>query len=147
MFNTMGPFGNNKLMRKDGTFSPFLTNFFDNDFFSPMNYFHGNFNVDLKENDKEYFVEADLPGIKKGDIDIDVNNNYLTITAKRNENQETNEENYVRRERHYGEFKRSFYMDNVDEEKIEAYFNDGVLQIVLPKLTKDNDKKKRIEIH
>ncbi|NLK97046.1 MAG: Hsp20/alpha crystallin family protein [Epulopiscium sp.] len=146
MFEMM-PFRRNHLNRKDDFFSPFFKNFFEDDFFPTMHYMQGNFNVDLKETDDDYQIEADLPGIKKGDIDIDFSNNYLTISAKRNEAIEDKNENYVRRERHYGEFKRSFYIDNVDETKIDASFKDGVLKVVLPKLNKGKTNRRKIDIH
>lgn len=138
---------NHGLTRGDDFFSPFLKNFFDDDFLSLMNDTQGGFKVDLKETDENYLVEADLPGIKKDAIDIDYSNNYLVISAKREDSVEEKKENYVRRERHYGEFKRSFYIDNVDENKIDASFSDGVLKITLPKLNKGNNKRRKIDIH
>lgn len=142
----MVPFRKNDLVRRDDFFSPFLKNFFNDDFFSTINDLRGSFKVDLKETDESYLVETDLPGIEKEAIDIEFNNNYLVISAKRNESLEDKKENYVRRERHYGEFKRSFYIDNVDESKIDASFNHSVLKITLPKLNKGNDKKRKIDI-
>ena len=143
----MIPFNRNNLTRKEDFFSPFWNNFFDDDFFPTMHNLQGNIRVDLKETDENYVVEADLPGIKKDDINIEFNNNYLVISAKRDDSAEDKNENYVTRERHYGEFKRSFYTDNVDESKIDASFNDGVLKIILPKLNKGKDEKKKIDIH
>jgi HSP20 family protein len=143
----MVPFRKNNLSRRDDFFSPFLKSFFDEDLFSEMSSMHGNFKVDLKETDENYLVEAELPGIKKEAINIDFDNNYLVISARRDDLIEDKKENYVRRERHYGEFKRSFYTDNVDESKIDASFTDGVLKITLPKLNKGNDKKRKIDIH
>src|SRR5690554_8209160 len=131
----MVPFRNNHLSRGDNNFSHFLKEFFDEEIFILSNW-RGNFRIDLKETNDNYLVEADLPGVKKGDIDLDYSNNYLTIVAKREVNEEDSKENYVRRERHYGEFRRSIFIDNVDEEKIEASFNDGVLKVILPKLNK-----------
>lgn len=142
----MVPFRKNNLSRRDDFFSPFLKSFFDDDLFSEMSSMHGNFKVDLKETDENYLIEAELPGIKKEDIDIYFDNNYLVISARRDDTIENKKENYVRRERHYGEFKRSFYTDNVDESKIDASFTDGVLKITLPKLNKGNDKKRKIDI-
>lgn len=142
----MVPFRKNDLIRRDDFFTPFLKNFFNDDFFSTINDVQGSFKVDLKETDESYLVEADLPGIEKEAIDIEFNNNYLVISAKRNESIEDKKENYVRRERRYGEFKRSFYIDNVDESKIDASFDHGVLKITLPKLNKGNDKKRKIDI-
>lgn len=129
----MVPFRKNDLVRRD-------------DFFSTINDLRESFKVDLKETDESYLVEEDLPGIEKEAIDIEFNNNYLVISAKRDESLEDKKENYVSRERHYGEFKRSFYIDNVDESKIDASFNHGVLKITFPKLNKGNDKKRKIDI-
>lgn len=141
------PFRKNNLSGTDDFLSPFIRNFFDDGFLSAVNYMQGNFKVDLKETDESFLVEAELPGIKKEAIDVDFHNNHLVISAKRDEALEDKKENYVRRERHYGELKRSFYIENVDQNKIDASFADGVLKITLPKLTKGNDKKRKIDIH
>ena len=141
------PFREDDLARHDDFFSPFVKNFFNDDYFTEMSNIHKNFNVDLKETDENYLIEADLPGTKKEDISIDFHNNYLVINAKRQESVEDKKENYVRRERHYGEFKRNFYIDNADENKIDASFNNGVLKITIPTINQDNDKRKKIEIH
>ncbi|NLW23590.1 MAG: Hsp20/alpha crystallin family protein [Tissierellia bacterium] len=140
------PFGRNSLDRLDDFFPSLFKNFFDNNFLTMMSNIQGNFRVDVKETENEFIVEADLPGIKKEAIEIVYHNNYLVINAKREEGLEEKKENYVRRERHYGEFKRSLYLDNVDEDKIDASFKDGVLRITLPKLNKDNKKGRRIDI-
>lgn len=141
----MTPFKKDSLNRKDDFLTPLLNNLFDNDFFNAMSN-RGNFRADLKETNDSYLVVADLPGVKKGDIDIEFQNDNLVITAKREEATEDNKESYVRRERHYGEFRRSFYIDNVDEDKVEAKFEEGVLRIHLPKLTKDDENKRKINI-
>ncbi|MCR1934822.1 heat shock protein Hsp18 [Clostridium tepidum] len=143
----MIPFRRNDLSRRDDVFSPFFKNFFNDDFFAEISNINKHFNVDLKETDEKYLIEADLPGTKKEDISIDFHNNNLIINAKREESTENKKEDYVRRERRYGEFRRSFYIDNADEDKINASFDNGVLKIVIPKANKDNDKRKRIEIH
>ena len=143
----MIPFRKDNLSTKDQFLSPFFKNFFNDDFFTTMGNMQGNFNVDLKETDEKYLIEADLPGIKKEDIEIDFQNNHLLINAKRQESIEDKRENYVRRERHHGEFKRSFYIDNADENKINASFNNGVLKIAISKTNKDNNKRRKIDIH
>lgn len=143
----MIPFRKNNLNKKDEFFSPFFNNFFNDEFFSLMNNLQGNFKVDLKETDEDYLVEADLPGVKKEDITVKFQNNYLTISAKRDSSIENKKENFVRQERYYGEFNRSFYINNIDENKIDASFKDGVLKINLPKLDKENSNEKRIDIH
>jgi HSP20 family protein len=133
---------------KRGDFFPaFVRSFFDDGFFPAVDFMQGNFRVDLKETDNEFVVEADLPGIKKDAISIEFNNNYLEISAKREDTVEDKSLNYVRRERHYGEFRRVFHIDNVDENSIRASFNDGVLKVTLPKLTKGKTGRKKIDVN
>ncbi|AKN33111.1 heat-shock protein [Clostridium carboxidivorans P7] len=147
----MIPFRRNNSINKrgDDIFDSFLNNFFGDDMFYPSNIstFGNGFKVDLKEDENNYMIEADLPGIKKENIDINLNNNYLTISAKRQDDVEDKNGNYVRRERRYGEFKRSFYIDNVDENTIDASFSDGVLKVILPKKEKTKESQRRIDIH
>ncbi|HCL4436627.1 Hsp20/alpha crystallin family protein [Clostridium botulinum] len=142
----MIPFRKNNINKKDEFFSPFLDTLFNDEFFSLMTNLQGNFKVDLKETDENYLIEADLPGVKKEDIAVEFVNNYLTITAEIDSSIENKKENFVRQERHYGEFNRSFYIDNVDENNIDASFEDGVLKITLPKLDNENFKGKKIDI-
>ncbi|AWI07465.1 heat shock protein Hsp18 [Clostridium drakei] len=147
----MIPFRRNDSINKRGEdiFDSFFNNFFGEDTFYPSNIstFGNGFKVDLKEDENNYMIEADLPGIKKENIDISLNNNYLTISAKRQDDVEDKNGNYVRRERRYGEFKRSFYIDNVDENAIDASFSDGVLKVILPKKEKIKESQRRIDIH
>lgn len=144
----MVPFrrNNNSITKRGDYFNQLFDNFFDDDFFAPSNYISNSFRVDLKETDDEYMIEADLPGINKDAIDISYENNYITISAKRNDSKEDKKDNYVRRERRYGEFKRSFYIDNVNENNINAEFKDGVLKVSLPKKDKDITSRRKIDI-
>ncbi|UZQ48599.1 heat shock protein Hsp18 [Clostridium kluyveri] len=145
----MVPFRKNNSIRRGDDAENFFNSFFNNDFLTPfnMNLFNNGLKVDLKETDTSYLIEADLPGIKKDAIDLNFDNNYLTISAKRDDTIEDNKENFIRRERRYGEFKRSFYIDNVDEKNITASFEEGVLKIELPKLEKGKGTNNKIEIH
>ncbi|PJI08384.1 MULTISPECIES: heat shock protein Hsp18 [Clostridium] len=141
---------NNNLMRRDDFFDKMFDNFFSNDFFAPTSFTNtGNFNVDVQENEDNYIVAADLPGTKKENINLEYDNNYLTISAKREDIAENKDDknNFVRRERSYGELKRSFYVDNIDETNIDASFNNGVLKIILPKKVKGKESSKQIDIH
>lgn len=140
------PFGTKNLTNRD-YFNQLMRGFFGNDFIAPFENMGDGFRVDLRETENEYIVEADLPGVKKGDITLRYENQYLTISAKRNERQESKEENYVRRERYYGQFRRSIYVDNVREDKIDAKFNDGVLTITLPKRDNTRGRSENIPIH
>lgn len=145
----MVPFRKGNFIRRNDDVENFFSSFFNNDFLTPfnMNLFNNGFKVDLKETDTSYLIEADLPGIKKEAIDLSFDNNYLTISAKRNDTVEDNKENFIRRERRYGEFKRSFYVDNVDEKNISASFEEGVLKIELQKLEKGKGNNSKIQIH
>lgn len=140
---------NNGLSRRGDDFEKLFDNFFNDSFFTPMNIsgFGNGFKVDLKETENDYQIEADLPGMKKEAINIDYDNNYLTISAKRDDSIEDKQDNYIRRERRCGEFRRSFYVDNVDQNNIDAAFKDGVLKVILPKLEKGKQTKTKIDIH
>ncbi len=123
-------------------FNRFMPAFFTDGFYSPSE-----FQVDLRETNNEYIIDADLPGLKKEDIGLNYKNGYLTIFTSRNETREsTGENNYIRRERRIGQFQRSFHIDNVQEDKIEAKFNDGVLTVTLPK-DKNQATQRNIPIH
>jgi HSP20 family protein len=125
----------NSLLPRSNYFDQILNSFFSDDLMNLPNagFSQNSFRVDVKENDSAVTIEADLPGVKKESIDLTYDNNYLTISALRDDSKETKEENFMRRERFYGEFRRSFYLDNVDHEKIKASFDNGVLTINIPK--------------
>lgn len=118
-----------------------------NDFFSTdvMTSTQG-FKVDVSENDKEYLLEAELPGFDKKDISVELKNNYLTISASRDCEKEEKEKNFIRRERCYGEFSRSFYAKGVKQEDINAKYENGVLLVKLPKKDKEEAPSTTIEI-
>jgi HSP20 family protein len=146
MYNLI-PFNKKKdLMPREHFFNQVFDQFFGEDFFAPFNAKGNSFQVDLEEKNDSYVIKADLPGIKKEDININFANDYLTISAKRNEDTEVKEDNYLRRERRYGEFNRSFYMRNVRDEDIDAEFNDGVLTVSLPKRENTSVGNKTIPI-
>ena len=95
----------------------------------------GMMSTDVRETDKGYMVDIDMPGFKKDDISLDLQNGYLTITANRSEDldEKDNEGRYIRQERCTGSCARSFYVgDAVKKEDIHAKFEDGILHIVLP---------------
>jgi len=133
--------------RRGDYFGNLFDSFFDHDFFAPLSYFGNNFRVDMRETKDAYIVEADLPGVKKGDITVEYNNDYLTISARRTETQEAKDESYLRRERRYGQFHRTFFMTNVDDTKIDAKFSDGVLTVHLPKREPEPVSKRTIQVH
>jgi len=101
--------------------------------------------VDIFETETEIVVKAELPGIERKDISLNLEKNVLTLRGERRFEKETKEENYHRIERAYGGFSRSFSIPaTVDEEKIRADYRDGILKIALPK--KEQAKPKQIRI-
>ena len=102
--------------------------------------------VDIKEKDNAYLVEAEIPGVDKKDIYIEINNDILTIAVERKEEINEEKENYIRRERRYGSFRRSFHVEDVDQEGIKAKFKNGVLKVRLPRKESNELKENRIPI-
>ena len=91
------------------------------------------FSTDIKDEGDHYLLEAELPGFQKEDIDLDVKDGVLTISAKHQESSSQNNGNYVCKERRYGSFARSFNLEGIQEENITASYNNGVLELNLPK--------------
>lgn len=91
--------------------------------------------VDIMESEGEYLVKAELPGVAKEDVSVRVENGVLFISGERKAEEEKNEKKIHRAERAYGRFDRSFRVpENADASKVAARFQDGVLQVALPKL-------------
>ena len=118
----------------------YLDDFFD-DFVPSKN----DMKCDIYEKERKHHIEIDVPGFKKEDIKIEAKNGYLTITAEKNNNEEEKDKNYIRQERIYSKVQRSFYLGNIDENDIEAKYEDGTLKISIPK-KEQIENKKYIEI-
>jgi HSP20 family protein len=102
--------------------------------------------VDIYDNEDNIVIKAELPGVSKKDIEIDIKDRVLTLKGERSADNEVKEDNYYRRERTYGRFERSFTLPaNVDPDKIKADYNDGVLKIEVPK--PEDQKPKQITVH
>lgn len=106
--------------------------------------------TDIKEHKDSYSIIVDLPGYEKDNIKIDINNGYLTIDAIESSNEEEKEKGkFVRKERYYGECKRSFYVgEEIEAEDVKASFKNGTLKLVVPKKEpkKEIENKKYIQI-
>ncbi len=109
-------------------------NFFGDDDFFPKKEFNL-MKTDIKEKKDKYVIEMDLPGYSKENINLELNNGYLEVTAKMEQDSSTGEEEkFVRRERFFGECSRSFYVgEDITEEEIEAEFKNGTLKVEVPK--------------
>ena len=91
--------------------------------------------IDVQESGKSFFIYADLPGLSKSDIKVNIENNILSISGKKERLKNEDNDSFHYRERSYGSFNRSFKLTkNVDDKKISANFSDGVLSIAIPKL-------------
>ena len=104
--------------------------------------------IDVQESGKSFFIYADLPGLSKGDIKVNVENNTLSISGKKERLKNEEVDSFHYRERSYGSFKRSFKLTkNVDDKKISANFSDGVLSITIPKLKSALTTERTIKIN
>jgi HSP20 family protein len=130
----------------------YLNRFFDNSFTNGR-FDNGEFEVtnwhpmvDIYDREGEIVIKAELPGLEKKDITIDVKDRVLTLKGERAYDNETKDEKYYRRERAYGKFQRSFTLPaGLDAEKIKADYKDGLLSVEIPKPEKE--KPKEITIH
>lgn len=121
-------------------------NFF-NDAIFPSYYTRSGFmKVDIGETDQAYWLEAELPGVNKDQINIEVDNGQLTISVEQDDESEVKDEKYLRRERHCCSMKRSFSLDNVNEEEITAKMENGILRLDLPKKEPQKTISKKIDV-
>lgn len=99
-------------------------------------------NCDVYEKDDKFYIEIDMPGIKKEDITINLNKGNLNITVEKENTEEDSNRKYLCRERKiYRKYQRSFYLGDVMEENIEASFHNGILNIVIPKKQEENSNR------
>ncbi len=106
------------------------------------------FKTDIKDEGDHYELEADLPGFEKKDINLDINNDVLTISAERHSEHEEKDKKgkYVRCERSYGSYSRQFDLSGVKADEITAKYEDGVLKLNMPKKTENEPKSHHLEI-
>ncbi|WP_421763488.1 Hsp20/alpha crystallin family protein [Ekhidna sp.] len=98
--------------------------------------------VDIAETEKEFEVQLHVPGMKKGDFNIDLNDDQITVSGERKFENEKKEKNFHSVESYYGTFNRTFYLpDVINKEKVDATYQDGILTITLPKDEKKTTKK------
>ncbi len=103
--------------------------------------------LDMYDTEHELIVKCDLPGLKKKDIELNITHNYLTISGERGKEEKVEKANYYRYERSYGKFSRSFELpEGLDIEKAKAHFEDGVLEVKIPKSEEAEKMSKKIAI-
>jgi HSP20 family protein len=122
-------------------------NFFDSNFFpahrldNEMLTSMGSFKLDVREEDNAYLIDAELPGILKEYIDLNYQNEQLTISVKQSEEVDNSKDNYIHRERKFSAMQRSIYLKNVKSESISAKLENGILKINVPKSELSESKR------
>ena len=124
-------------------FSDIMDEFFNDAVATRQNTFAPS--IDISETEKQFIIDVEVPGINKKDIDLNIENDMLTISGERSFEKEEEGKQYHRVESHYGSFNRSFRLpDNVDSETIKATYKNGILNITVDK--SEEKLKKQIEI-
>jgi HSP20 family protein len=136
-------------MLRPTIFEPTGPLFFDrvfHDFFGDGYNRFDSFSTDVIDKGDSYLLQAELPGFDKEDIQVSLDKDTLTISASHKEEKHDKKHNYVRQERRYQSYCRSFHIPGIRKESIDAAYNNGVLEITLPKETVVVDEPKRIEV-
>ena len=126
----------------------FFDDFWNNSFLISPFHSKSEVSIDAYEENNQFIINADLPGIKVEDVNIELKDSSLSISGERNNEQESKGRNYYRKERSYSSFQRSFILpDNIDENSIKASYNNGVLKITINKKEQPQiESSKRINI-
>ncbi|QHQ62594.1 Hsp20 family protein [Anaerocolumna sedimenticola] len=125
---------------------PLFFSKFYNDFFGDLMNGLGSFSTDVIDKGDHYLLQAEMPGFKKEEISIDLDNDALRITAKHREESKEEKDNYIRQERRYNSYSRSFNVSGISKDNISASYNNGILELKLPKENAEIIDSKRIEI-
>lgn len=104
------------------------------------------FKVDVVDKGDHFILEAELPGLKRDEVDVSVDGDCLTISARREEEKSEKENNYVFRERRIGSYARRFDITNVNAEEIQGDFEDGILTLTMPKKDPNQSRQRKIAL-
>lgn len=140
---TLMPYRYNRHLANRSQFAPFddlFRSFFGNDV--SVNAMR----VDVKDEGDHYLLEADMPGIKKENVNIEIDDGVLTISAEMEDRKDEEKSNYIFSERRSGKYTRSFTLNGINEDNITASCEDGVLKLTLPKQTEEVKGGRKIEI-
>ncbi len=143
------PFNRKRANLINGEFNSFynmLDDFFSDNWSPRRSLINDTFKLDVQENEKEYSIEAELPGVNKDEIDISLNDGRLQISVDRQESVDEEKKNYIHKERRFTSMSRTVYLADTDVEGIKAKLDNGVLNISIPKIQKcDTSKQITIE--
>ncbi len=117
----------------------FLSDIFPTNMTRPMR-------ADIKETEKEYLLDVEMPGLKKEQIEVSFDDGVLTISSKQEDVYNEERENYIRKERRYGSMQRSFGFPDVEHESIAASYENGVLHLTLPKKADSRPAGRKIDV-
>jgi HSP20 family protein len=127
------------------SYKPYLwSGLFDDDFLPVFSQRNNNVAVNIREDDKKFVIDLAVPGIDKKDLKIELNEDTITVSSEKKEEKEETNDGFKRKEFSYSSFCRSFYLpENVNKDKIEANYKDGVLSVALPKESEEKSKISR----
>ncbi|MGI5902329.1 MAG: Hsp20/alpha crystallin family protein [Desulfitobacteriia bacterium] len=145
-FKKNHPVGRPNFISPWSDFERAFDNFFNNSFFS-LHDGLGTMKMDIKETDQEYIVEAEIPGVNKEDIKVELDDDLLTIHVQANEEISEEHDRYIRKERRCSSMSRSFYVENVQTDNITAKYKNGILSLKLPKKDPGYQNKRYIDIN
>lgn len=141
------PFNRNKLWLRPSGFEEFynmLDDFFNDTRIMPRSLAADTFKIDVQDTEKEYIIDAELPGASKEEVSLEFNEGRLTISVNREENVEEEKKNYIHKERRVSSMQRSMYLADADADGIKARLEDGMLHVNVPKLAKKRAASKLI---
>ncbi len=126
-------------------FKPYLwSGLFDDDFMPMFSQRTNSVAVNIREDDKQFIIDLAVPGIDKKDLKIEINEDIITVSSEKKEENEESNDGFKRKEFSYSSFARSFYLpENVNKDKIQANYKDGVLSVALPKEVEEKSKISR----
>ncbi len=127
------------------SFQNMLDDFFVDGWPFRRNLMGDTFKIDVQEENGQYIVEADLPGVQKGDVNLSLDDGRLTISVNKEENIEQKNKNYLHKERRYCSMSRSIYLADADSQGVKAKLENGVLTVNVPK-TQKSDTSIKIDI-
>lgn len=131
------PFNRNSSMfTHAGDLYNMLDDFFNDNWSTRRSLMSDTFKLDVKEDNTEYMIEVDLPGVKKEDVSLSLEDGRLTLSVSRDEETSDDSKNYIHRERRFSSMQRSIYLADADEAGVSAKLDNGVLSITVPKQVK-----------
>ncbi len=144
--NKLTPFSRNGFPKKSkSSYFDLVDNFFNDDFFS-RDIQNDTFKIDIEENDNNYVIEAEVPGLEKNQVVVKYENNQLVISIKYEDKIDEEDKNYIHKERRTCSMSRSIRLTDIDKDQINAKLVDGILKITAPKTSNPTKNSNTIEI-